>query len=378
MADAHAQATLSTAEIVRTVEPSLVCIRTPTSSGSGFVVDDSGNVITNAHVVGHHVDVTLEFVNGTVSAGTVVGTDWNLDLACIRMTEPIDMVPLSLGDSDAARVGEDVLAMGYPLSDILSGSPTVTRGIISAKRPGSLQTDAAINPGSSGGPLVDSRGRVIGVNTSVLAPIDGRKVEGIGFAIPINLVKDQLASLTSGASQVNSYTRESEDPCDGNWKTHTVTGKLKVSVPGNWRVDQRGRGSLWFTDSESVLRVFLPSQDRAIGENAYDIQVAAESRIRELEWSGIDLPEWTVTHHGWEEGPQGRSYAITFEGYRANQSVWRVGECVAFAVRDSDLVVMIELDTPLYDTVDDGAIRTAQTWVAMTLESLMGTIRIAS
>ena len=200
MADSHSQATPLLAEIVRTVEPSLVCVKTPTNSGSGFVADDAGNVITNAHVVEHHADVTLEFVNGATSAGVVVGVNWESDLACVRLMDMSDRTPLPLGDSDSALIGEEVLAMGYPLSEILKGSPTVTRGIISAKRAGSLQTDAALNPGNSGGPLVDSRGRVIGVNTSVIEVAGGRVIDGIGFAIPINDVKAELETLTSNST----------------------------------------------------------------------------------------------------------------------------------------------------------------------------------
>ncbi|MYD74807.1 MAG: trypsin-like serine protease, partial [Chloroflexi bacterium] len=185
-------------QIVRHAEASLVCITTPNNTGSGFVADTDGHVITNAHVVERHAEVLLEFVDGGTHIGAVVGVHPHLDLACVRLPDGIHPRPLQLGDSASAQVGEDVVAMGYPLSEILKGSPTVTRGIVSAKRLNDLQTDAAINPGNSGGPLLDSHGRVIGVNTSILAAPDGRVVEGIGFAIPIDDVKKSLHLLTSG------------------------------------------------------------------------------------------------------------------------------------------------------------------------------------
>ena len=244
MAESNSGAPPSLSEIVRSVEPGLVCILTPTGNGSGFVVDDAGNVITNAHVVEHYADVTLEFVDGSVSVGVVVGKNWGLDLACVRLTDIVDLVPLSMGDSDSVQVGEDVLAMGYPLNDIIGGSPTVTRGIISAKRPDSLQTDAAINPGNSGGPLIDARGRVIGVNTSVIDSAAGRNIDGIGFAIPINDVKSQLEALASGGA-----SRESQAGADPDHESETVPKPMpereRLTVEELWAIECERQRREW-------------------------------------------------------------------------------------------------------------------------------------
>ena len=209
-------------DIVRDVEPSLVCVKTPTQSGSGFVIDYSGNVITNAHVVEHHKDVILDFVGNVGVSGVVLGVNRDMDLACLRVTGDAELTPVSLGDSDLAQVGEDVFVMGFPLSSVLNASPTVTRGVISAKHSDRLQTDAAINPGNSGGPLIDDSGHVIGVNTSVVEIAEGRIIEGIGFAIPINVVKAELRSLASGI--VSSLTNAANDgnANSSEWATYTL------------------------------------------------------------------------------------------------------------------------------------------------------------
>ena len=185
-------------EIVRQVQPGLVHINTSMGSGSGFIIDTTGHIITNAHVVAHSSTLTVEFTDGTQRTGLVLGIDEEIDLACIRISSPDPLMPFSMGDSDSAQVGEEVIAIGYPLGEMLRGSPTVTRGIISAKRVGEVQTDAAINPGNSGGPLIDTHGNVIGVNTSGFERVADRNITGINFAIPINVVKDKLGFLKSG------------------------------------------------------------------------------------------------------------------------------------------------------------------------------------
>ena len=310
MADSNSRPTPSLAEIVRKVEPSLVCVKTPASSGSGFVVDDAGNVITNAHVVEHYTDMDLEFVNGATSSGTVVGVNWDLDLACIRLLDAVDVVPVPMGDSDSALVGEEVLAMGYPLSEILEGSPTVTRGIISAKRPGRLQTDAAINPGSSGGPLVDSQGRVIGVNTSVIDVAQGRNIEGIGFAIAINQVKTELASLISGVGTPAHRTREPSDPGQGEWRSYLVgSGRFSIRMPATWDlVEFFSQGAL-FSSSGRYFWI-LVSMSEVFSEDP--LRIAVEDSLFAFQRDTDDWSKSAVTSHGWEAGREGSVYAIHY------------------------------------------------------------------
>ena len=162
--------------------------------GSGFVIHPSGYVVTNAHVVERSSTVQVRLASGRRLAGTVIGRDRGVDLALIKVEAPEALPVLPLGDSERLAVGELVLALGHPFGL----EQTVSLGIVSRKGAplqvagrgfDFIQTDAAVNPGNSGGPLVDMGGQVVGVNT--MAARNG----SIGFAIPINLVKALLPQL---------------------------------------------------------------------------------------------------------------------------------------------------------------------------------------
>lgn len=229
-------------EIVRMVEPCLVHIDTPESSGSGFVIDERGHIITNAHVVKEKgVSVKVEFVDGSEVPGIVVGIDEEVDLACVLVLETVfapirTFTHISMGDSDSVSVGEDVLALGYPLGEILKGSPTVTRGIISAKRPGELQTDAAINPGNSGGPLINAHGNVIGVNTSSIGQVRGENITGINFAISIDVVKENLDFLALGGEVRKEPDSGLDAFTEQEWTTPPVEWDTYGSSEYGWRI----------------------------------------------------------------------------------------------------------------------------------------------
>ncbi len=192
--------------MVEDISPSVVQIITPDGNGSGFVIDSDGLVLTNAHVVRDLSSVEVRFTGGRTYMGSVLGVDEVADVALLKIRGFRSLEPVTLGDSDEIKVGEDVIVMGFPLGDTLGASPTITRGIVSAKRPSEsritlLQTDAAINPGNSGGPLLARNGQVVGVNTSKLfRSDDGRLLEGIGLAVSINDVRDRLDSLARGES----------------------------------------------------------------------------------------------------------------------------------------------------------------------------------
>jgi serine protease Do len=167
-------------------------------AGSGFVISAEGFVVTNNHVVEGADKIVVVFEDGTELEAKLVGRDPKTDLALIKI-EGEKFAVAALGDSDAARVGEWVMAIGNPLGL----DHTVTVGILSAKgrrniSPSDsryddfLQTDASINPGNSGGPLIDVNGRVIGINTAIVNPLRG---QNIGFAIPINIAKALLPQL---------------------------------------------------------------------------------------------------------------------------------------------------------------------------------------
>ena len=185
-----------------------------TASGTGVIVSRDGEVITNAHVVTGASSITVT-LNGSNSrfAATLVGALPGNDLALLKMDGASDLTPAAFGDSAKTVVGDDVVAVGYALA--LSGGPSVTEGIISAvgrsvttqtasgeavTLTNMLQTDAAISSGNSGGPLVDSRARVIGINTAVAASTASATAQNIGFAIPSNTVAGLLPQLRQGGS----------------------------------------------------------------------------------------------------------------------------------------------------------------------------------
>jgi S1-C subfamily serine protease len=171
------------------------------ATGSGFVIDDDGNILTNAHVVEGASKIEVDLGKKTEDA-KLVGRDTSSDLALLRVdTEPKNLKPLSLGDSSKVKVGDPVVAIGNPFGL----DRTVTTGIVSAlarqlRAPNGftisnvIQTDAAINPGNSGGPLIDSRGRVIGINSQI-ATAGSRGNIGIGFAVPSNTAKKIVSEL---------------------------------------------------------------------------------------------------------------------------------------------------------------------------------------
>ena len=188
--------------------PSVVQIITGSGSGTGFIASEDGLVVTNKHVVEGERRVTIRLATGEEYRGIVIKRNPVLDLAYVEIDSTKTFTPLPLGDSGAVRVGEPVIAIGYPLSEKLGLDPTVSLGIISAKRDDYLQTDASLNPGNSGGPLLDANGKVIGVITARVESTEtGRPVTGIGFAIPISEVRQDLEwSATSGGASPKPTT----------------------------------------------------------------------------------------------------------------------------------------------------------------------------
>jgi serine protease Do len=167
--------------------------------GTGILIDDTGNILTNNHVIDEATDVKVILSNGKQYAATIVGKDAKTDLAVIKIKPDSKLPYVTFGDSDKVEVGEWVVAIGHPRGL----DQTVTQGIISAKHrqgitdPSSyqdfLQTDAAINPGNSGGPLINLKGEVIGINSIIASESGG--YEGIGFAIPSNLARSIFNAL---------------------------------------------------------------------------------------------------------------------------------------------------------------------------------------
>jgi S1-C subfamily serine protease len=179
----------------------------PQGFGSGFLYDTSGHIVTNDHVVEDVNQLRVTFKDQTSVPATLVGRDPETDLAVLAIQNPPAISPVTLGDSDALRIGQMAFAIGSPLGL----QQTMTQGIVSALRDpgeavsgsplllgGVVQTDAAINPGNSGGPLFNAAGQVIGVNTAILT--QGGGSEGLGLAIPINVVKRIVPDLIQSGS----------------------------------------------------------------------------------------------------------------------------------------------------------------------------------
>jgi S1-C subfamily serine protease len=188
-----------------------------TAQGSGFVIDKQGRILTNAHVVEGATSVLVAFEDGVSAKATVLGRDALYDLAVIKVDVPQnELHPLKLGSVSTVQVGDPVVAIGNPFGY----AQTVTAGIVSAKGrlisspegndkfiPGAIQTDAAINHGNSGGPLIDRHGAVIAINAQIADPqLTGTNANaGVGFAIPIDLAKRALGNLESGKPASHPY-----------------------------------------------------------------------------------------------------------------------------------------------------------------------------
>ncbi|HOT91634.1 MAG TPA: trypsin-like peptidase domain-containing protein [Anaerolineae bacterium] len=209
-------------------------------SGSGFVYDEEGHIVTNYHVIENAQDIRVIFADGATYTGEVIGSDSTYDLAVIALPkearEERTFRPIPLGDSDAIRVGQFVVAIGNPFGL----DQTVTFGVISSlgrviESPDgryigeAIQTDAAINPGNSGGPLLDLEGRVIGVNAQIVSPSQANA--GIGFAIPVNAVKRVVPDLIAEGRYRHSWMGIRFFPVALSKSVAESFAKLGVEVP---------------------------------------------------------------------------------------------------------------------------------------------------
>lgn len=208
-------------EVYKAVSPGVVYIKSSATvsdffglysrvaegAGSGSIIDDQGDILTNYHVIADAEKLTVSFGSGKTYPARVVGKDPDTDLAVIKLLQPPPeaMTVVPLGDSDHLVVGQKVLAIGNPFGL----DRTLTTGVISGlQRPiraenqrqieGAIQTDAAINPGNSGGPLLDSHGRMIGINSQIESPSGASA--GVGFAIPVNIAKRIVPQLVRNGS----------------------------------------------------------------------------------------------------------------------------------------------------------------------------------
>jgi putative serine protease PepD len=281
--------------ILARVEPAVVNINTQggggrlggSGAGTGMVLTSNGQVLTNAHVVSGARNVTVTFAGQSQThPATVTSADPAADVALVQIQGVSGLPTVTLGDSGTTQVGDSVLAIGNALD--LGNQPTVTEGIISALNrtlnsggeslSGLLQTDAAISPGNSGGPLVNSAGQVIGMNTAVLTGSSQEPAQNIGFAIPINQAKTKISQL----KPVQGVTNGGATAPNG-----AFLGVGVADAPGATPGSPSGPGAL-------VEQVVPGSPASQIGLQAGDVIVALDTKAVS---SASDLASAIGTHH---------------------------------------------------------------------------------
>jgi S1-C subfamily serine protease len=223
-----------------------------TATGSGFVIDQSGEVLTNAHVVANAVKITVQLADKKTVNAKVIGKDTSSDLALLKIDpDGLNLKPLQLGSSSTAQVGDPVIAIGNPFGL----DRTLTTGVVSAlqrqiQAPNGfaidnvIQTDAAINPGNSGGPLIDATGRVIGINSQIETGngTSGGNV-GIGFAVPIDTAKRILPQLQKSGKVDRAYLGITSLTVDGSLASLNLpvsSGALVQSVQSGSPAEKAG------------------------------------------------------------------------------------------------------------------------------------------
>jgi S1-C subfamily serine protease len=231
------------ADVVQQAQPSPFDFGMPqtqqgTATGSGFVIDGSGNILTNAHVVDGAVKVTVQLADKQVVDAKVVGKDVSSDIALLRIDpDGLNLRPLELGSAKDVQVGDPVIAIGNPFGL----DRTLTTGVVSALQrrisapdgqgiSNVIQTDAAINPGNSGGPLIDAAGRVIGINSQIETGGSGTGSVGIGFAVPIDTAKQILPQLKEDGTVRRAYLGVSSLTIDGSLSALALPTKTGVLV----------------------------------------------------------------------------------------------------------------------------------------------------
>jgi putative serine protease PepD len=232
---ASSSGNLSVQSIYQLANKGVVEISAGQGQGSGFVYDGNGHIVTNQHVVEGSTSVSVKFWNGKTYNAQVVGTDASTDLAVLKVNAPVsELFPLALGDSSKLAVGDAVVAIGSPFG--LEG--TVTSGIVSALHremtspnhfaiDNSIQTDAAINHGNSGGPLLNAQGKVVGVNSQIESNSGGN--EGVGFAIPSNTVKSIASQLISSGKAEHAFLGVVLS--DSSSQTGAAIGQVRTGTP---------------------------------------------------------------------------------------------------------------------------------------------------
>jgi putative serine protease PepD len=213
------------------------------ATGTGFVIDDQGDILTAAHVVDGESSITVTFQNGTTRTATVAGKDDATDAAVVKVDPSgLDLHPLKLGDSSSLQVGDALAAIGSPFGYQESLSTGVVSGLDrTIQAPNgftvahAVQTDAALNPGNSGGPVLNADGEVIGIADQIATNGSSESNTGVGFAVPLDLVKAELSQLESGQSVEHAYLGVSTASSDS-----TTPGAVVGSVASGSPAEDAG------------------------------------------------------------------------------------------------------------------------------------------
>jgi putative serine protease PepD len=252
-----------------------------TATGSGFVINRDGVILTNAHVISGAVRISVAFANNQTVTAKVIGKDPDDDLALLKVNpDGLTLVPLALGDSSTVQVGDPTVAIGNPFGL----ARTLTTGVVSAlqrsiQAPNNfaidnvIQTDAPINPGNSGGPLINAQGQVIGINSQIQTGSTGNGSVGIGFAIPINTAKAVIPQIEKTGKVTEGYlgiTTITVDPALASLHLGASYGALIQTVQSGSPAARAGlrAGTLQATLADGVTQV----------QQGGDIIVAADGR----------------------------------------------------------------------------------------------------
>jgi serine protease Do len=296
--------------VLAAVQPGVVSIRTevlrlrdvlsPTTlhgAGTGFVVDKNGTIVTNNHVIEGARTIEVTPPTGTEQEATVVARDASADLAVLHV-DATDLQPVRLGDSDALRVGDPVVAIGNALA--LDGGPTVTEGIVSAldrtiaTENGAhlrhvIQTDAAINPGNSGGPLVNADGEVVGIDTAIAGD-----AQNIGFAIAITPSRDTIHQLETRSVPAHAFlgvqTTDVTAALDRQLNPGVNTGALVVAVVPGSAAENAG-----IQQGDVIIRIDDANIDSSDRVSEVVEQLEPSDRIRVTVIRGTDRHDLELT-----------------------------------------------------------------------------------
>jgi S1-C subfamily serine protease len=265
------------------------------ATGSGFVLDEEGLILTNAHVVAAATSIQVKFSDSHTVAAMPLGKDPDTDLALLRV-EPrgLDLKPLQLGDSDTVEVGDPTVAIGNPFGL----ERTLTTGVVSALQrrltapsgftiENVIQTDAALNPGNSGGPLLDASGSVIGINSQIASGGAGGGNVGIGFAVPVNTAKRVIPQLEETGHVARAYLGVEGIPAEGGVLIERVQPDSPAAAAGLRDADLLsrldGRPVRSMEDVSEILEAHEPGDEVAV-------EVRSGGQVRAVRTTLADRP----------------------------------------------------------------------------------------